>query len=99
MLMIGFMISFAIFELYTNNAIGNAIDADIKVATVIANTDVIATITGNFLSIVALSEQQFFCFSLTFGKISTRTWYASLSYAPLPLPKRQKIKLEVYSNA
>ena len=30
MLMIGFIISFAIFELYTNNAIGNAIDADIK---------------------------------------------------------------------
>ena len=42
------------------------------------------------LLIVALSEQQFFCCSLTCGKISTRTWYTSLSYVTLPLPKRQK---------
>ena len=40
---------------------------------------------------------------MTFGNTSSHTWYASLSYAPLPLPKRQIEKSEInlmlnYSN-
>ena len=54
--MIGFKMSFIIFELYISNATGNAIDADNKLAIVILKNEYLIAITNCPLLIVSIKS-------------------------------------------